>query len=448
MKSIQGVVCASALTMILCTASYNANGQELPLAWNATKYFQYNVEGITVSGSTVNVVFSVTNPLTGQAWDIQAADPFKGGAASTLRIDIGWDATEFTNTGSNGGSLNPIITTTAGPGAALPVQVNALSAAAKRCTSSTDCPGIANLTNRFWVSANVFPIAFPSGQVANGVAAMEGHPACATSIPECPAPVLVNGVATLANVPVKSVIKNFSFTGGTAAARRTIVDINKCKVCHNGGVQNGVTIPRLSLHGGNRTEELGLCVVCHNPNQTDIPYRTSGAETPVDFKRMVHAIHAGGFRTTPFVVIGFRGSVNDFSGVRFPSELRNCVNCHIDSNGKGTFELPLKSNVLGTTVQTGSIPAPTGGIRTIDVNPFNDLKITPTAAVCSSCHDKAEVQAHMIRTGGASFGILQQNIIPGVTERCATCHGPGKEEDVRKAHQIGSGLSEPSYRDR
>jgi OmcA/MtrC family decaheme c-type cytochrome len=167
--------------------------------------------------------------------------------------------------------------------------------------------------------------------------------------------------------------------------------------------------------------------------------RTSAAETSVDFKRMVHSIHAGGFRSNPFTVIGFNTSINDFSGVRFPSSLQNCLNCHVETAGKGSFELPLQSSVLGSTVSTGSTYAlAPGAIRTIDVNPGNDLKISPTAATCSGCHDRAEVQSHMTRTGGASFATTQAAIGVSVKERCANCHGPGKEEDVRRAHEIRS----------
>jgi OmcA/MtrC family decaheme c-type cytochrome len=154
----------------------------------------------------------------------------------------------------------------------------------------------------------------------------------------------------------------------------------------------------------------------------------------VDFKTMVHSIHAGGFRTQPLVIIGRGSSVNDFSDVRFPRELRDCTNCHIDAGGKGTFELPLRAGVLGTTVRTQStyLASP----RNIDVNPANDVRISPIAAVCSSCHDKTEVQSHMVGTGGASFATTQAAIGTTVRERCASCHGPGKEQDVRRAHEI------------
>ena len=113
---------------------------------------------------------------------------------------------------------------------------------------------------------------------------------------------------------------------------------------------------------------------------------------------------------SPFVVIGFNTSIIDFSSVRFPKSLRNCLNCHLDSNGKDTL----------------------GREPHYRCEPFNDLKITPAAAVCSACHDGQEVRSHMTNTGGASFATLQQNIGATVNERCAACHGPGKEEDVRR----------------
>ena len=442
------------------------------LEWAAVKFFQYNIENVVVTPDVpgtwkVRVVFSVTNPQSGLPWNIKNDQPFISAVGSNLTLDIGWDpSTDFTNTGSAGPLLLQQVSKALGTGAAIPVQVRNLVAASGVCKSLTECPGAVSLVNRFWVERPVTPVRFVQS-VATGRVALEGHPVCDGvagfgygGCPPGPTP------TTYVNIPVTSAAQSFTFqpsdpkTAKIADPRRPIVDIAKCKGCHDGNQHGDTVVPRLSLHGGNRNENLKVCVLCHNPNQTDVPYRTlttpaglpadprvSGPEVPVDFKTMVHSIHSGGFRETPFVVIGRDSSINDFSGVRFPAELSNCVNCHIDANGKGTFELPLKSSVLGTTIKTQSVyqvAQPQTGVlgsgqdRIIDVDPSNDLRISPIAAACSGCHDKAEVRSHMIRTGGASFSTLQSVIGVTVKERCASCHGPGKEEDVRRAHEIRS----------
>lgn len=433
------------------------------LAWGAERYFQYNIENVVatptagvVGSYSVKVIFSVTNPVRGDTWDIKGTAPFQSAGAS-INMDIAWDpGTDFTNTGSDNAALASITTTTLGAGAALPVQVRGLQSTAvtgaKPCSSELDCPGVASMTGRYWITRTVQPVKFVSS-VTRGRVAIEGRPVCNGVDPDfvCPS----TGTSTFANVPVRSVAADFSFPGSgplSTAARRAIVDFAKCQRCHDGAQHGDVVVPRLSLHGANRNENLAVCVVCHNPNQTDVPYRflttdpasdprIGGAETPIDFKTMVHSIHAGGFRETPFVVIGRSSSVNEFSDVRFPSELRNCSNCHIDVNGKGTFELPLATSVLGTTVKTNSTYlVALGATRTISVNPADDVKISPIAAVCSSCHDKAEVRSHMVRRGGASFATTQAAIGRTVVERCANCHGPGKTKDVRRVHQV-SGMN-------
>lgn len=420
---------AAAMMALGCGAALTA--QEPVLAWEATKKFSYNIErvgvtSVTASSWTVKVIFSVTNPAPTAAfpdtfWDIKNALPVKSGS---LRVLVGWDATELTNTGSRG-NLNPVSTAASSVGAALPVSINALTAG-QVCTVAL-CPelGATPVAGRYFVTTTVAPM----GVVTSGIAAMEGRPICPLTGPVVPGCPVVAGVATAANIPVKSVVKEFSFTGGPVTERRKIVDIANCKKCHDGGKHGDTVVPRLSLHGANRNEELKLCVICHNANQTDIPYRTSGAEVSIDFKGMVHGIHAGGFRKTPLQIVGFQGTPYDFSTVRFPSELRNCNKCHVN----GSYALPISAKALGSTVDTRSTQATLTALRTVDVDPSNDVKITPTAAACSGCHDGAEVRTHMIRTGGASFGTYTGS---GVVEKCVNCHGPGKKEDVRRAHEL------------
>jgi len=449
------------LLSILAMFVSAAHGQTLPLAWEQTKYFQYNIENVTVTNLAtglwaVKVIFSVSDPTTTQTdfWDINTALPFQG---ASVTADIAWDSEEFTNTGSDNPTLTAIVKTDRGSGAALPVQVrNLQTTGAKACTIE-DCPApeTTELRGRYFVVKTITPVPFTAA-VRTGRVAIEGRPVC-NGLPNCPPPV-VTTTTTYANIPVKSATADFAFTARDPKAamianpRRQIVDIAKCKGCHDDKQHGDTVVPRLSLHGANRNENLDLCVVCHNPNQTDVNYRylsttdarIGAAETPIDFKTMVHSIHAGGFRKTPYVVIGRNSSVNDYSEVRFPAELRkSCLKCHVEVNGKGSFELPLKTTVLGTTIKTQSTYAVAlGAWRTIDVDPRNDLKITPTAATCSACHDNSEVRSHMIKTGGASFGTTQDKIGTTVKERCASCHGPGKDKDVRKVHELSSSSSD------
>jgi OmcA/MtrC family decaheme c-type cytochrome len=485
---IRRTICSALLmTAMLMVAHREAAAQEVPLGFEATQFFRYNVENVVVDKTTTpwqaKVIFSVTNPTVAgnPPWDIKNAVPFTGcGAAPkppcptpptpapspSLTIDIGWNTKEYVNTGSfvnpvtKQFDLSPIFvnaTNNRGTGAAMPIRINALTgaSAATLCGSAADCPGVTDLTLRFRVSASLPPSligAVATNAIGTGVVAMEGHPVWPVAAP-------------IENVPVKSVFKNFAITDTTAIARRKIVDFDtKCHNCHDG---NHTGIPRLAMHGGSRNEEPGMCVICHNPNQTDIPFRlttctsTTPAGTPcsppstdplgsgvapevsIDFKRMVHEIHAGGFRSRPFKVVGFNSTVTDFSGVRFPATLSNCLNCHIDVNGRGTFELSTtyRDTVLGSTIQTGGTIGVAQTINgtpqvgnLVDLDPTNNLRITPIASVCSSCHDGSSIRSHM-RSNGAVFGATQSTITPN-PERCLNCHGPGREEDVRRAHEI------------
>ena len=126
---------------------------------------------------------------------------------------------------------------------------------------------------RYFVTASL-----PKQAVGTGRVAIEGHPKW---------PKTVNGILTAA-VPVKNMFKDFAITDSTAVPRRAVVNFEKCQKCHTGTMHDNVWIPRFSLHGANRTEELGVCVMCHNPNLTDIPYRTSGNEESLDLRRLAH----------------------------------------------------------------------------------------------------------------------------------------------------------------
>jgi OmcA/MtrC family decaheme c-type cytochrome len=362
----------------------------LTAAWAQTSpQYQYNIQSAVMNADrTVTVRLSVTNPVTGQAYDILNDMAFlqTASGASRLFLQIGWDTRDYHNTGG-GSELAP-----SGAGAALPIGIDVFRLA------SPNGDGTYTVKSR--------PL--PSTATGTGVAALEGHPAERDA----------SGAWTI-RTPVKSVYKYFAISG-PVVARRQIVDVAKCKNCHG----------TLTLHGNNRTDEPLVCVICHNPNATDVPFRQAadGPEAPIDFKYMVHAIHGTKRRQTPFVIIGRGHSINDFSDVRFPAEPSDCTVCHLP----GTNALPLGSNVLGTTIVTQSTLR--DGPPIVNNDPADDLNITPMAAVCSACHDSTENRRHM-ESRGASFAALQQQIASGVVrERCGDCHGKGKEKDVLRVH--------------
>jgi len=175
------------LSATLLLASQNASSQTPAPAWGFAQYFKYNIENILVNTTTVTgtwnikVIFSITDPTTGLAWDIHNALPYQSPGAA-LTLDIGWDpSTDFTNTGSVNPLLNPVGTTALGTGAAVPIQIRNLnrplsaSGGSTRCSSTADCPVADPTNNRFWAQASMTPVQFKQA-VAAGRVAIEGRP--------------------------------------------------------------------------------------------------------------------------------------------------------------------------------------------------------------------------------------------------------------------------------
>jgi hypothetical protein len=80
--------------------------------------------------------------------------------------------------------------------------------------------------------------------------------------------------------------------------------------------------------------------------------------------------------------------------------------------------------VLGTSVASGVSPT----------DPADNLRHSPTAAVCSSCHDNDVAKAHMSDpVNGGSFSATQA-AINAKTETCEMCHGVGSVLDVKTVH--------------
>ena len=103
---------------------------------------------------------------------------------------------------------------------------------------------------------------------------------------------------------------------------------------------------------------------------------------------------------TPYVIIGNAQSINDFSTVGFPQDIRNCANCH---EGTNAAQKPTQSAAWYTY---------------------------PSRAACGSCHDDVNFATGANHPAGAQAD----------DSACASCHVPdsGQEFDVsiKGAHLV------------
>jgi len=342
----------------------------------------------TGQGEFPVITFSVTDPTNGDtAYNIHTDPPFTvcAGGASRLAVNVAWSTTDFANIGS--GRL---------PG--VPLSMNPLAA----------CGG-ASVDNGDGTFTVTSPTAIPATAVGSASIAIEGHPA-----------VDVDNDGSFERIAVTNAVFYSPITDANAAPRRAVVDIQKCDECHN----------QLSLHGNNRTDKPEVCATCHNPMMTDVNQRGAdpclsdlGADdTTIDFKHMIHGIHASGEIGKPYDVCGFRSSVHSFDFV-YPGRLNNCEGCHLAD----TYFPVDASQVFGTTFDVND-PA----ILT------DDRVVSPNASACSACHIETLDIEHMRQNGGdfdatkAADGTMSS---AGV-ETCNVCHGPGRTADVKVMHGV------------
>jgi len=203
-------------------------------------------------------------------------------------------------------------------------------------------------------------------------------------------------------------VVSFSVDGSPMQPRRQVVATSNCNQCH----------VALSLHGAQRNQT-EFCALCHNPSNTDIARRPTAvvvadrAQPPqgINFNLMVHRIHSGEKlleSNRPYVVVGFGGTHNDFSEVRYPAmapngaagDLRNCSMCHV---GGSEQNLPTGMN---------SVTDPQGPIT----------PILPVASACTGCHVQVATGSHAL-VNSTTLG-----------ESCTVCHGASGAFSVGKAH--------------
>ena len=185
-------------------------------------------------------------------------------------------------------------------------------------------------------------------------------------------------------------IYDFVPAGGTPAPR-DVVRTADCNQCH--GLPNGLTSSTgsagLAAHGGSR-RSVALCIICHQPQTSD-----PDTGNPLDMRIFIHKIHMGSSLPSvqagkPYQILGFQNSVNDWSTVVYPADVRRCQTCHNPKNG-----------------------APQANVWLLN----------PTRAACGSCHDDVNFASGANHPGGPQIDDKQ----------CANCHVPvGNSNSTRR----------------
>lgn len=184
-----------------------------------------------------------------------------------------------------------------------------------------------------------------------------------------------------------------------AVQRRDVVSDALCSNCHERfeGPYSG--------HGQNRTDNIQLCVVCHNSLLGDLIGNRPPHASSADMMFMIHAIHAAEVRGDNT----YRG----FGGVRYPRPTSDCQACHTD----GSFHLT-------------SIPANKPALRT-KLQPLT--VVSPQSAVCWSCHNSTQAETHMAAWGG-QINVPEAEFLN--QEFCSACHGKGEVLDAGEIHRV------------
>lgn len=190
------------------------------------------------------------------------------------------------------------------------------------------------------------------------------------------------------NIPANNAPYDFVPAGGMPSFSRLIVDNDTCNTCHD----------NLEFHGEARFD-VEYCVTCHNPSSIDGDTVSEPWGGSVDMKTMIHKIHYGEELANGYYVVGFGGSVHDYSDVVFPQDVRNCTTCHNESDQN----TPEASN----------------------------WRLVANRDACGSCHDDID-WANAGHPGGFTFSDDTQ---------CLDCHGPnatinGGAAQTAEAHRL------------
>jgi OmcA/MtrC family decaheme c-type cytochrome len=341
------------------------DGTELAISWTAT----YNGVAVDPCNATVGVDAPVFHVPGGGS----------GGGFSMLRSYAQGD--DFI-----------IGTSTSAPGQADAVNLSA---------ANTTCSGL--------VATTVIPVDDVDATV--GRVALQGKPG------------VVSPASATALLRVRVPTPTFDWLLGSddpAPARRAVVETAECLKCHVGS---------LYQHGGNRVDNVDMCILCHNSASNEQSVRVGmGVEASeaydgkvgetFEMKTMLHRIHSAGtssiagadtsplyviYRnrgiyawapdesflpdtwpgTGPQIVFGSNDVTqnHNFHAPTYPRALNACTACHAE----GFAVMPDQTKAMATTVNAGS---------TAWGNQLDDTLQGAATTACITCHSGGPVKGH------------------------------------------------------
>ena len=202
--------------------------------------------------------------------------------------------------------------------------------------------------------------------------------------------------ATILDVEyVSNAVHDFVPSGNRLSAVRDVVRTETCNTCHD----------PLQAHGGSR-RDVRLCVTCHSSEITDF---ATGETTPhvdpdtgnsIGFPELIHKIHRGAGLPSvvaggSYRIIGYMGSVHDYSTVHFPQEIARCESCHDGAQGER-------------------------------------WQTTASRQACGACHD------NVTWSGDPSAGEIVHVPAQSTDTNCMLCHGDGSIEPTALRHLMPS----------
>ena len=185
--------------------------------------------------------------------------------------------------------------------------------------------------------------------------------------------------------------KDFVPNGSPVTQIHDIAVTESCNQCHD----------PLALHGETGRRAVEICVLCHTPQTID-----PDTGEPQDMKVLIHKIHRSSSLPSvragkPYIIIGNAQTVNDFSNIAYPMDIRNCDSCH--------------------KAAPAASPHPKQQV--------NAWKLFPSAEACGSCHDDVNFVTGANHTAGAADNT-----------QCASCHQPEGEfefdSSIAGAHTV------------